>query len=185
MTAPGFDPGATLVGPKLTVRKLVSADLDGLHAAASDPEIWAGHPATTRWQREVFEPYFRMLIDLGGAVAVEDRSEGRIVGASRFYVAPDQRDAISIGFTFLDRTHWGGVANFEMKSLMLTHAFAHFGEVWFHIAPSNIRSQKATAKLGAVHAYDARLDLAGTPTDWQCFRLAKADWEAVLAGRAA
>ncbi len=165
------------------MRKLVPGDLDGLHAAASNPETWAGHPAKDRWRREVFEPFFATLIALGGAVAVEDRGEGRIVGGSRFYVPPDQPASIAIGFTFLDRSHWGGAANFEMKSLMLAHAFAHFDEVWFHIAPSNVRSQKATGKLGAVHAYDARLDLSGQPTHWQCFRLSKADWAATLAGR--
>ncbi len=179
-----FDPGATLKGPRLTVRKLERQDLDRLHAAASNPETWAGHPAKDRWKREVFEPFFDLLVRLGGTVVVEDREEGRIVGASRFYVPPDRPDTIAIGFTFLDRTHWGGPANFEMKSLMLAHAFAHFDEVWFHIAPTNIRSQKATGKLGAVHAYDARLDLAGQPTDWQCFRLSKADWQARLARRA-
>ncbi|WP_202814934.1 GNAT family N-acetyltransferase [Aureimonas sp. AU22] len=184
-TMGGFDPGATLVGPHLTVRKLVAGDLDGLHAAASDPETWAGHPATDRWKREVFEPFFRTLIALGGAVAVEDRREGRIVGSSRFYVPPDQPRSLAIGFTFLDRSHWGGPANFEMKSLMLGHAFDHVDDVWFHIAPSNVRSQKATGKLGAVHVYDARLDLSGQPTDWQCFRLRKADWERVLEGRGA
>jgi RimJ/RimL family protein N-acetyltransferase len=183
MSAATFDPGATLTGPRLTVRKLVPGDLDGLHAAASDPETWAGHPAKDRWKREVFEPFFATLIALGGAVAVEDREAGRIVGGSRFYVPPDQPGSIAIGFTFLDRSHWGGSTNFELKTLMLTHAFRHFAEVWFHIAPSNIRSQKATAKLGAVHAYDARLDLSGQPTDWQCHRLAKADWEKVLAAR--
>ncbi|WP_082505568.1 GNAT family N-acetyltransferase [Aureimonas sp. Leaf324] len=183
MSAAAFDPGATLKGTRLTVRKLAPGDLDGLHAAASDPGIWAGHPAKDRWKREVFEPFFTTLIALGGAVAVEDREAGRIVGGSRFYVPPDQPGSIAIGFTFLDRSHWGGPANFELKTLMLTHAFRHFDEVWFHIAPSNIRSQKATAKLGAVHAYDARLDLSGQPTDWQCHRLAKADWEKVLAAR--
>ncbi|WP_210270233.1 GNAT family N-acetyltransferase [Aureimonas sp. ME7] len=173
----GFDDQPTLVGPTLDLRPLVSGDLDALHAAASDPLTWAGHPATERYKRENFEPYFRQLVALGGTLAVEDRAAGRIIGCSRYYVAPDQPDAISIGFTFLDRSHWGGATNRELKTLMLTHAFASFDAVWFHIAPSNIRSQKATAKLGARHVYDAVLDLAGTPTPWQCFRLDKAEWE--------
>ncbi|RIY02055.1 N-acetyltransferase [Aureimonas flava] len=183
MTAPDFDPAATLRGPRLTVRELVAGDLDALHAAASDPETWAGHPARDRHRREVFEPFFRTLLALGGAVAVEDRAAGRIVGASRFYVPPDRPEAIAIGFTFLDRAYWGGAANFELKSLMLAHAFAWFDEVWFHIAPGNIRSQKATGKLGAVHAHDARLDLAGQPADWQCFRLTPEAWRAAAARR--
>lgn len=38
--------------------------------------------------------------------------------------------------------------------------------VWFHIDPSNIRSRKATAKLGAKHVYDAALNLSGNPASW-------------------
>jgi RimJ/RimL family protein N-acetyltransferase len=38
---------------------------------------------------------------------------------------------------------------------MLDHAFKSYPDVRFHIAPANIRSQKATAKLGADYVYEA------------------------------
>jgi RimJ/RimL family protein N-acetyltransferase len=60
---------------------------------------------------------------------------------------------------------------------MLTHAFATFPEVWFDIGPDNIRSQRATAKLGAEYVESARLDLAGTMADWNCFRLRQGAWQ--------
>jgi hypothetical protein len=59
---------------------------------------------------------------------------------------------------------------------MLDHAFATFSEVWFHISPVNIRSQRATKKLGAEYMGDAVLDLTGQPTEWMCFRLSKEAW---------
>jgi N-acetyltransferase len=176
-----FNPQPELTGPTLQLRPLRPDDLDALHAAASDPATWAGHPAKERHKREVFEPYFKFLLSSGTTLAVIDRASGAVIGCSRYYVPPDQPDGIAVGFTFLNNAYWGGATNRAMKQLMLGHAFESFPEVWFHIDPTNIRSQKATAKLGAVHAYDATLDLSGTPARWMCFRLRRGDWAAVSA----
>ena len=173
---PTFDPQPTLVGKGLALRPLRLGDLPGLYDAASDPETWAGHSVKDRFRIEVFEPYFRFLLDSGTTLAILDRRTDRLIGCSRYYVAPDQVGDIAIGFTFLDRAYWGGRTNAELKGLMLGHAFATFKTVWFHIDPTNVRSQKATAKFGAQHAYDAELDLSGKPARWMCFRLDAADW---------
>lgn len=103
--------------------------------------------------------------------AVTLRKGDEIIGCSRFYPVPDRPGAIGIGFTFITCQHWGGSANQAIKTLMTDHAFSHVPEVWFHIAPTNIRSQKATAKLGATFEYQATLDLGTGPTDWMCYRL--------------
>lgn len=171
-----FDPQPDLLGPTLRMRPLRESDLESLHAAASDPATWAGHPAKERHKRDVFESYFRFLLDSGTTLVAVDHATDTVIGCSRYYVPPDHLDGIALGFTFLDHRHWGGAMNRAMKQLMLDHAFLSFPEVWFHIDPTNIRSQKATAKLGAVHAGDATLDLAGTPARWMCFRLGRDDW---------
>ncbi len=178
-----FDLRPHLGGPTLALSPLRPGDLDGLHAAAARPEVWAGHPAEDRHERDVFQDYFRFLLERGGTLAVRDRALGRIIGCSRYYVAPDRPDDISIGFTFLDDAYWGGDTNFELKRLMLGHAFQTFDVVWFHIAPTNIRSRKATAKLGAEHVGDAVLDLAGTPVPWMCFRLSRDAWDRTCRAR--
>ena len=172
-----------LVGPTLELRPLEAADRDALHAAASDPATWAGHPATGRWARAVFDPYFDFLLASGGTLVAIDRASGRVIGCSRFYAPPEQPDGIAIGFTFLDRAFWGGRTNFEMKRLMLAHALASFPEVWFHIAPSNIRSQTATARLGAVHVDTRDIALTGTTAPTMRFRLDRAAWERALLER--
>jgi RimJ/RimL family protein N-acetyltransferase len=100
-------------------------------------------------------------------------------------VSPDRPGGVAIGFTFLQHKYWGGATNFELKRLMLTHAFQSFDELWFHIAPSNVRSQKATAKLGADHVGDAVLDISGSATLWMCFRLMRAAWEQTCRNRVA
>ena len=156
-----FDPQPTLQNDTLALRALKPEGLDALHAAAADLETWAGHPAQDRHKLETFAPYFRFLLDRGGTLVVIDRAAHRIIGCSRYYAAPDRPVSISIGFTFLNHAYWGGVTNRALKRLMLDHAFRMVPEVWFHIAPTNIRSQKATVKLGAQYAYDTTLDLSG------------------------
>lgn len=175
-TRPDFSDQPTLLGPTLKLRPLAADDFEALYRAASDPETWAGHPATDRFRREVFSPYFQFLVDAGGALVVIDRASGEMIGCSRFYPPPDQPDGIGIGFTFLNHRYWGGSVNRELKRLMLDHAFSQASTVWFHIAATNIRSQKATAKFGAVHAYDRSLDLSGAPAEWRCFRLDRDVW---------
>ena len=173
-----FDTQPTLTSATLTLRALAMTDFDGLYRAASDPETWAGHPASDRHEKAVFEPYFSSLLASRATLAIIDNTSGDIIGCSRYYTAPDRPGTIAIGYTFLDRAYWGGATNFALKTLMHDHAFATFPEIWFHIAPSNIRSQKATAKLGARFFEDAILDLGGGPAPWQVFRLSAADWQA-------
>ncbi|MEE1656944.1 GNAT family N-acetyltransferase [Microvirga sp. CF3062] len=178
-----FDPQPEMMDDTLSIRPLMREDIEELFSAASNPEIWAGHPAEDRYKREKFEPYFVSLLESRAALAVIDRRLSQIIGCSRYYVSPDQHDSVSIGFTFLNHAYWGGETNFHLKRLMLEHAFKSFPEVWFHIAPTNIRSQKATAKLGAEHAYNATLDLSGSPAVWMCFRLSKDAWNRVLTSK--
>jgi RimJ/RimL family protein N-acetyltransferase len=175
-----FNAQPELASNLLVLRPLKSEDFDGLFEAAGHPEVWAGHPVKDRYKRDVFENYFGFLLSTESTLVVIDRLSGKIIGCSRYYPAPDQPDRISIGFTFLNHAYWGGPINFELKRLMLDHAFKTFEEVWFHIGPDNIRSQKATSKLGAEHTYNATLNLSGSPAPAMCFRLSRASWEQTL-----
>lgn len=180
-----FNAQPELASDMLALRPLKAEDFDGLFAAAGHPEIWAGHPVKDRYKRDVFEKYFDFLLRSGGTLAVIHQTSGEIIGCSRYYPAPDQPESISIGFTFLNHAYWGGGVNFELKRLMLDHAFKTFPEVWFHIGPDNLRSQKATSKLGAEHVYDTTLNLSGSPAPGMCFRLSRDAWERTLQGKAA
>ncbi len=182
---PVFNPQPELFSSTLELRPLKPDDLEALYLVASAPEIWEGHPVKDRCQREVFEPYAKSLLNSGAALVVIDAQTGKIIGCSCYYVSPDQPDSISIGFTFLHHRYWGGATNFELKRLMLNHAFQCFAEVWFHIAPSNIRSQKATSKLGAEHVGDVVLNLSGSAMLWKCFRLTRETWTQTCRNRVA
>ncbi|MGB7242944.1 MAG: GNAT family N-acetyltransferase [Sulfitobacter sp.] len=183
MLPANFDPQPILMGDTLSLRPLCEADRAGLYDVASNPAVWAGHPAKDRHERPVFDPYFDMLLASGTTLVVSEQATEQIIGCSRYYAAPDHSGSVSIGYTFLGQDWWGGAANFAMKSLMLAHAFKTVDTVWLHINLNNIRSQRATAKLGAVHAYDGALTMGGKSGIWQCWRLEKSAWDRVVATR--
>lgn len=171
-----FDFQPTLRGDKIIVRPLCENDYAALRLAASDPMIWAGHPVKDRCKAKVFRPYFDKLLGSQRALVVLEQT-GRVIGTSSYYTAPDGRNDVSIGFTFLTCDHWGGRTNIDLKRLMLGHAFATRDVVWFHIDPVNVRSQTATLRLGAVFVEDAKLDLGAGPVIWKCYRIDKTSWQ--------
>jgi RimJ/RimL family protein N-acetyltransferase len=90
---------------------------------------------------------------------------------------------VAIGFTFLVRSHWGGAANAELKGLMLDHAFRWARTVWFHVAASNVRSQKAMEKIGAKLSHQGTRQLSGSQLEYFFFRIDRADpWRSSLRG---
>jgi RimJ/RimL family protein N-acetyltransferase len=155
-----FDLQPHLIGIKLELRPLRPEDFESLYAAASDPKIWEQHPEPNRYKREVFQGFFEKAIDSKGALAVIDLSTRSIVGSSRFYNFSDEKQEIEVGYTFLARSHWGGVFNREMKSLMLTHAFETVEDVIFHVGENNLRSRRALEKIGAEFSH--KLETTGT-----------------------
>ncbi|WP_433899693.1 GNAT family N-acetyltransferase [Pseudomonas sp. PSE1(2024)] len=165
-----------LSGSTLKLRPLTDSDFENMFLAASDPGIWAGHPANDRHERPVFEAYFAARLATAKALTIIDSESGQIVGMSSYYVPPDLPESIAIGYTFLVRAKWGGDANRELKDLMLAHAFKVYDTVYFHIAPTNIRSQKAALKIGATHLYDAELKLSAVPAWCQCYGLTRTQW---------
>ena len=170
-----------LEGPNLRLRPLRPTDRDALYAAAADPDIWALHPAKTRHERTTFDPYFDFLLSTGESYVVVDKTADKVIGTSRFYTADDPPGSHSIGYTFLARSHWGGRANFEMKSLMIDHILNHANAVWFHIDAHNLRSQKATEKLGARLAFTDRvLDFGNGPASYWGYRLDRDIWQKVI-----
>jgi RimJ/RimL family protein N-acetyltransferase len=155
-----FDLQPHLRGELLELRPLRAEVFRDLYAVASDPLIWEQHPSRDRWKEEVFEGFFREALESGGALIALDARDGRVIGSSRFHGYDEARSEIEIGWTFLARSHWGGVYNREMKRLMLSHAFRFVRRVVFLVGPQNLRSQRAMEKIGGVRA-GSRLDGSG------------------------
>ncbi len=147
-----FDLQPVLNGELLELRPLRPQDFDDLYAVASDPLIWEQHPIKDRCKIEVFKIFFREALESGGALLAIDSKDGKIIGSSRFQGYDEEKSEIEIGWTFLARSHWGGIYNREMKQLMLRHAFKFVNRVIFLVSPQNFRSQRAVEKIGGVRA---------------------------------
>jgi N-acetyltransferase len=145
-----FDLQPHLIGELIELRPLQQSDFDALFAVASDPLIWEQHPEPDRYREEVFRVFFREAMESGGALLALDRSDGRVIGSSRFYGYSEAASEIEIGWSFLARSHWGGRFNGEMKRLMLNHAFRFVKNAVFLIGPLNMRSRRAIERIGAV-----------------------------------
>jgi RimJ/RimL family protein N-acetyltransferase len=155
-----FELQPTLRGALLEVRPLRADDWEALFAVASDPLIWEQHPSSDRYKEDVFREYFRGAMDSGGAFVILDAKTGRVIGSSRYHGYDERSSEIEIGWTFLAREYWGGIYNGELKQLMLGHAFRFVERVLFLVGPTNLRSQKALEKIGAVPA-GSRTDATG------------------------
>lgn len=140
----------TLTGSSLRLRPLVAEDFDELFAAASDPLIWEQHPDRHRYTLERFKIYFQSAIECKGALIVTDLNTGRVIGSSRYTDHDPGKSFVVVGYTFLTRENWGGPRNLELKTLMLNHAFQFVETVYFVVGKTNIRSQRAMAKIGGV-----------------------------------
>ncbi len=146
-----FDSQPVLKGELLELRPLRSEDWRDLYAVASDPLIWEQHP-DDRHVEAVFQEFFRVAMASGGALIAADASTQRVIGTSRYHGYDAGKSEVEIGWTFLAKSHWGGIYNGEMKRLMLQHAFQFVDRVLFIIAPGNLRSQRAVEKIGGLRA---------------------------------
>jgi len=155
-----FDYQPTLRGTVVELRPLREEDEEALFAVASDPLIWEQHPVRDRYKLDVFSAFFRESLASGGALTVRDCRSGNVIGSSRYHAYNPHASEVEIGWTFLARSHWGGIYNREIKLLMLRHAFQFVGRVVFLIGPQNIRSQRAIERLGAIRV-GSRADSAG------------------------
>ena len=145
-----FDLQPHLKGDLIELRPLKPEDWDDLFAVASDALIWAQHPENDRYKEDVFKVFFKDALESGGAFVVIDTKTRQIIGSTRFHGYDPEKAEVEIGWTFLARKYWGGRYNREMKQLMLAHAFKFVENVIFFIGENNIRSQKATEKIGAI-----------------------------------
>jgi N-acetyltransferase len=145
------------------LKPLSSDDFEELFAVASNPLIWEQHPNPDRYQRPVFLNYFDGAIASKGAFLIKDALTGAAIGSSRFYDHKSDLQEIKIGYTFFSRECWGKPYNSNVKQLMLAHAFTFVERVVFHVGASNIRSQKAMEKLGAIKTGEEEVAYVSNP----------------------
>lgn len=173
MAEPQLQPN--LVGRLLSLRPLRAEDFEPLYAVASDPLVWAQHPNSDRWRRDVFAKLFDDGLRSGGALLVLDAASGAVAGSSRYYGWDPQQREVAIGYTFIARRFWGGAHNRDLKRLMLRHAFGFADVVWFHVGSGNHRSQVAMGRIGATRVREVPADPAWGGRDMVYFRIHRDD----------
>jgi N-acetyltransferase len=128
---------------------LAEQDFEELYATASDPKIWEQHPNKDRWRKDVFKTFFEGAIQSKGAFKILDKTNGNVIGSTRFYGYQEAENSIQIGYTFYATQYWGKGINQAVKAIMLDYIFQFVSSVHFHIGADNIRSQIAIGRLGA------------------------------------
>ena len=100
--------------------------------------IWEQHPSSDRYQRAVFENFFKGAMQSGGAFRVIDNTNGELIGSSRYSNYEEAKRQIDIGYTFIARSRWARHYNRALKTLMLDHAFKYVDRVIFKVGDQQL-----------------------------------------------
>ncbi|MEO0526936.1 MAG: GNAT family N-acetyltransferase [Bacteroidota bacterium] len=134
----------------VVIRPLSPLDFDSLFEIASDPLIWEQHQNKNRHSLDQFTLFFNESLASKAALGIVSIANGNLIGSSRFKIIDKANGVVEIGWTFLERSYWGGLYNRTIKKLMINHALKSFNIVVFYVHPKNYRSQRALEKLGAL-----------------------------------
>jgi N-acetyltransferase len=124
---------------------------------AAEPGLFVHTPqAPKEWTLAGFEADVKRVCGLPGVVpfAMVEVRDGRVIGRTTYMDIQPESRGLEIGRTWIARAHQGTAVNPEAKYLMLRHAFEALApraiRVQFTTGASNLHSQRAIAKLGAV-----------------------------------
>lgn len=168
----------SLENEKVMLTPLQEKDFDDLYAVAADPKIWEQHPNKDRYKLEVFKVFFDGAIQSKGAFKIVDKTNGEVIGSTRFYDYNEIENTILIGYTFYAIPYWGKGINYGVKTLMLDYIFQFVSIVNFHIGANNVRSQIALEKLGTTKIAEQEVTYFGElPKLNYVYCLTKEEWE--------
>src|SRR5213594_1936030 len=186
---PDFDPRpVTLEGGHVRLEPLRMEHAQALLEAADEDDIW-------RWMvprpkgLDCYERYIRWALDqqiLGAQLpfAVIRKSDGVLVGTTRYaHIDPPNR-TIEIGYTLYGKDARRTPVNTECKLLLLRHAFETLGanRVWLQTDKRNEPSQNAIARLGAQREGELRNERVladGHLRTSVIFSITKEEWPSV------
>ncbi|MBU0901514.1 MULTISPECIES: GNAT family N-acetyltransferase [Pseudomonas] len=140
----------TLQRGGLRIEPMVDADIPALVSLAEANRAELVHMNGTQrldWYREGLLEQRE-----GRALPFVIRLDDQLVGTTRFADFVSSLPAAEIGWTWLDSSQHGTGLNTLIKYLMLKHAFESWRMVRVQLktAASNLRSQRAIEKLGAL-----------------------------------
>ncbi|MET0558344.1 MAG: GNAT family protein [Solirubrobacterales bacterium] len=144
-----------LEGELVVLEPLEERHAEGLWQAAQAAEIWQWL-AKVGSSRKYFDRWMEVSLAAAregreGVFATRRRSDGELVGSSRYLnVRPADR-VVEIGWTWLNPSAWRSGINVEAKLLMFQHAFERLACVRVELKTDarNTRSQEAMEALPA------------------------------------
>lgn len=160
-------------------------------AAIADKELFRhSMQAPAEWSVRGFEEEAERVKSLPGVVAfaIVLRDTGKAIGRSTYMDIRPEHRGLEIGRTWIGRPYHGTRVNPEAKYLMLRHAFERLDppaiRVQFTTSGTNLHSQTAIAKLGAVKEgvlRNARImppaaGHEGGVRDWLFFSILAEEW---------
>jgi N-acetyltransferase len=146
---------AELSGELAILEPLEERHREELWEAAQDQRVWEWL-AHLGEDRELFDRWFELSREATaagqeGVFAIRRRTDGAVVGSSRFMAVRRPDRVVEIGWTWLNPSAWRTGINLETKLLMLAYAFETLGCVRVELKTDarNERSRDAIAALPA------------------------------------
>lgn len=137
---------------RLTPLKLSDSDL--LWPIAQNPELLAYSPSDIHTPA-LLDLYIKTALDRvkernSYPFLIYDKQVGKVAGSTRFGNISEYDDRLEIGWTWIGPEFQGTGLNGACKHLLMAYAFETLGfeRVELRIDKRNIRSRKATEKLG-------------------------------------
>jgi len=159
-----------------------------LATAQQLPDVFQWFLTDTLAKPEVFHPWFddglrNTAVGTEVAWAVVRRSDGKLVGSTRYLDIRRANRGLEIGNTWYAREAQRSAVNTEAKYLLLRHAFEALGAVRVQLKTDerNEASRRAIARIGGqfegiLRKYQARFD--GYVRNTAMFSLVAEDWPA-------
>ena len=181
----------TLAGRHARLEPLGENHLASLLRHGADAEIWRWMLTRRDDPRESVRGWFERAMAgtaRGDVVAwaIVDGASGEAVGGTTYLDLAPADKRVEIGSTWHGRAFWRTALNTECKFLLLRHAFEALGmnRVQLKTDARNVRSQTASARLGAVREGVLRAHTVmpdGWVRDTVMFSILAAEWPAAKA----
>ena len=177
-----------LEGQQVRLEPLTLEHEEPLNLAAADGELWHSK-VTIVPTRETMKSYIQEALDglsqkLHLAFVIIRKSDGRVVGTTRFYGIEHEYRTVEIGYTWLAQSAQRTTVNTEAKLLLLTHAFEQWQCIRAQLITDVLNQQSRTAilRLGAKEEGVLRNHMImpdGRIRDSVCFSIINSEWPEV------
>lgn len=180
---------AELRGDRVTLRPLRPEHAEGLLKAADCEEVftWLTFPRFANLdqaQAWIDEALAERRAERRIPFVVLRAGDGSVIGSTSYRDFDPRNAHVEIGSTWFSRSSWGAGCNTEGKLLLMAYAFETLGleRVVIRADNLNLRSQRATEKLGGVregvHRHEV-LRRDGSWCDSICYSILSSEWNEV------